>query len=120
MLSADLSMTRNTLKHAQKVLGQREIDTRYTRLFGMQALISVAFDTLMREEFCTQEALLLSVYGLRGLARPRGMTTRHIIQKVRSGITPFGIVVTTVKGRGYFISAQDKARVLELLAEASR
>lgn len=72
------------------------------------------FGALMQREVLTKEACLHALYYDRGGDEPEQKIVDVFVCKLRKKLTPHGVVIGTIWGRGYFLSEETKARVRQL------
>jgi DNA-binding response OmpR family regulator len=93
---------------------ERDMKTFVPRKFRLTATETKIMGALLKWDTMSAEALMDVVYGALDMEPEIGIM-RVFITKIRNKLCPFGISIGTEWGHGYFISAEHKAKVAELL-----
>lgn len=69
---------------------------------------------LLKLRVAKQNSLLAALYSERGGDEPEPNVIRVLISRMRRNLLPFGIKIKTVRGEGYSLSPEMKARIKSL------
>jgi DNA-binding response OmpR family regulator len=97
----------------REALGGSLPDFRFMRITSSEGKILHA---LLQTEMLTKGAILTTLYSGRAGDEPDQKIVDVFVCKLRKRLTPFGIEIGTVWGRGYFMDAENKAKIRVLEA----
>ncbi len=90
-------------------------------IFGLTGSESKALNLLIERDMASRAQLMDALmHGRGGDEEPEQRIIDVYICKIRKKLKPFGVEVTSVWGRGYLLSSQDKAKVAAYLNSVSR
>lgn len=92
---------------------QEAVGTRFDvpMCFPLTRRETELFGVLMQRELATKEMILTALYG--GMDEPCLKIVDVFVCKMRKKLNGFGIEISTLWGRGYYLSKEMKARVRE-------
>ncbi len=89
-------------------------------IFGLTGSEAKVFSLLVERDMANRTQLLNACMHGRGAdEEPEPKIINVYICKIRKKLKPFGVEITSVSGRGYLLSQEDKAKVAAYLAASS-
>lgn len=114
-LEAENQRLRDQVTALQDALGQTEA-FRTPAEWRLTASEATVFASLYGRESCSKEQLMHALYEPGVDDEPNIKIVDVFICKLRKKLTPYGVAIETIWGRGYRMTAQTKARVQALIA----
>lgn len=119
-LSVALEEAQEHVTQLKAVLAGCEIDqVAYTAFFGVRPAGATLLSALMSRDLCSYEALIVAMPAKHDRAKVDGRDDLKVLQvqlcMLRKVLSLHGVIIVNVRGAGYRISPEDKAKIRRLM-----
>jgi DNA-binding winged helix-turn-helix (wHTH) protein len=113
----ELQQLRDRVAELEEILGiDRPMTVRLREAFGLTQMPAKVLGMLLSRTFVSKDALYTALYAVRAAAdRPRTNILERHVNKLREHLRPHGVVIETIYGEGYRMTAPNKAKVRDVL-----
>jgi DNA-binding response OmpR family regulator len=112
ILEAENDQLRERIWQLEEAMGMNWAPPLEFQLSGSEATL---LGVMMTKPMATKEMLFSGLYALRSDDPPEQKIIDVLICKVRKKVAPYGIVIETVWGRGYALTAESKMKIRAML-----
>ena|SRR5579871_3436151 len=113
----ELERLRDRIAELEELVGLHERIPWWlgTKLTPMQAKL---LSLLLKRELVSQETACIAIYGNGVDSRPAPKIIDTFVHHIRQKLKPYSVKISNAWSRGYYIDAENKQKLRELIARA--